>query len=184
MGSSVRNSYVSTLCPVVICPYLCTSDFTIYLLIAVLLHTCYAMIWLSCRWPHGFTAPLRCDSSLHSAIAPGRIIRLTQSATDLCSHPSSETKKHVRQIQQMADMCLTIAATYICLKSMETRNIREHVFEQTCNSYIYIYIYIYTHTGIGSLTLMTVRGQISNTISYWETNRSRKGTSKVCEPYW
>ena len=26
IGSFVRNSYVSTLCPVVICPYLCTSD--------------------------------------------------------------------------------------------------------------------------------------------------------------
>ena len=26
MGSLVRNSYVSTLCPVVICPCLCTSD--------------------------------------------------------------------------------------------------------------------------------------------------------------
>ena len=26
IGSLVRNSYVSTLCPVVICPYLCTSD--------------------------------------------------------------------------------------------------------------------------------------------------------------
>ena len=26
IGSSVRNSYVSALCPVVICPYLCTSD--------------------------------------------------------------------------------------------------------------------------------------------------------------
>ena len=26
IGSFVRNSYVSTLCPVVICPYWCTSD--------------------------------------------------------------------------------------------------------------------------------------------------------------
>ena len=26
IGSFVRNSYVSTLCPVVICPYLCTSE--------------------------------------------------------------------------------------------------------------------------------------------------------------
>ena len=26
IGSSVRNSYVSTLCPVVICPHLCTSE--------------------------------------------------------------------------------------------------------------------------------------------------------------
>ena len=26
MGSFVRNSHVSTLCPVVICPYFCTSE--------------------------------------------------------------------------------------------------------------------------------------------------------------
>ena len=26
LGPFVRNSYVSTLCPVVICPYLCTSE--------------------------------------------------------------------------------------------------------------------------------------------------------------
>ena len=26
MGSFVRNSYVSTLCPVVLCPYLCASE--------------------------------------------------------------------------------------------------------------------------------------------------------------
>ena len=53
LGSVVRSAYVSALCPVVICPYLCTSDTgNIYIYIYIHMYMCiyiYIYIYMSVR---------------------------------------------------------------------------------------------------------------------------------------
>ena len=52
IGSFARNAYASTLCPVVICPYLCTSDrprcHDLYIVILHLIH--YCILYFIIRW--------------------------------------------------------------------------------------------------------------------------------------